>query len=89
MDKQIRLNLEDGTQLKCHKCGGVYFLMASTFFSFSKILTGTDKDAVQEIPIQLCGKCGEPLQELLPNFLKTPDEENIISVDFKPTPKSA
>lgn len=88
--KQIQVTLKDGEQVKCSKCGNPHFLSTVSFFRFSKLLTGAPKDSYQPIEVFLCGKCGEVLQEVLPNDMKTPTEtENIIEVDFTPKPKPA
>lgn len=66
INKQIRVTLKDGKQLRCSKCNGAYFMPVVSFFVFSKILTGQPQDAVQDIPVYLCGQCSTPLEEMLP-----------------------
>jgi len=86
LNKQIRVTLKDGKQLKCKKCDGVYFMPVSSYFIFSKILTGAAKDSIQEIPVALCGQCGTPLDELLPAEMRE-DYVNAVPQEVKSKPK--
>jgi hypothetical protein len=84
--KPIRLTLKDGKQLKCKKCNGAYFMPVSSYFTFSKILTGASQDSIQEVPVALCGACGTPLEELLPKEMREEKPKidlSNISIDTK------
>lgn len=71
IDKQIQVGLKDGTPVKCVKCGGANFMQLLRFFKFSALLTGSPKDSLMPIEVFVCGQCGETLEELLPNDLKS------------------
>jgi hypothetical protein len=46
------------------------------FRKASKLLTGGDKDTVMPFEVFLCTNCGKPLQDFLPEELRTTNEEN-------------
>lgn len=63
--------LKDTTEVKCESCDNIIFQNGIIFRKVSKLMAGTDKDALVPINIPYCTKCGETLQELLPSELKS------------------
>lgn len=68
----VNFGLKDTQSVSCTECNGTIFQNGMIFRKVSKILAGTDKDALVPINIPYCINCMEPLAELLPNELKTP-----------------
>ena len=64
-----KISLDLSTEIKC-ECGCNTFTEAVMLRKFSKIATGTDKDALIPIPAFICSGCGSVLQELLPKELR-------------------
>jgi hypothetical protein len=75
MDQVPKLNfgLKDTTSVECTECKCNVFQNGVIFRKVSKILAGTDKDALVPITIPYCVNCLEPLNELLPSELKKPN----------------
>ncbi len=73
--QQPHIDLKDTRDVAC-TCGNVIFMPALRVRKASKLLTGGDRDTIIPIDIFLCTNCGTPLQELLPEELKTKKEEN-------------
>ena len=72
--QQSQIDLKDTRDIACD-CGNVIFMPGFRFRKASKLLTGGDKDTVMPFEAFLCTNCGKPLQEFLPDELKTPKEE--------------
>jgi hypothetical protein len=66
----VNFGLKDTQSVQCPECQGVVFQNGVMFRKVSKILAGTDKDALVPINIPYCVNCLEPLNELLPPELK-------------------
>lgn len=64
--------ISDTTPVECPDCHCQVFQNGVIFRKVSKILAGTDKDALVPITVPYCVNCVEPLQELLPSELRTP-----------------
>ena len=64
--QQPRLDWSQAQDFNCSHCGGEYFIPAVIIKKFSKLVTGTAKDAVIPADILLCGNCGKPVDELIP-----------------------
>lgn len=64
--QQPRLDWSQAQDFNCSNCGGEYFISAVVVKKFSKLVTGTPKDAVIPVDILLCGNCGKPVDELIP-----------------------
>ena len=73
----MKVGLEQSTAMICKKCGGDIFLEGSKFRVISKLLVGTQQDAIIPVPCFLCGNCGDVLQELLPKQLQTPNQNEV------------
>lgn len=69
--QQPRFTLKDTSEVKC-PCGHLVFEEALMLRVASRILTGEAKDTLVTIPIVACKKCGVPLEQMLPEELKTP-----------------
>lgn len=74
----LNFSLKDTTDVKCESCDNNVFQNGIIFRKVSKIIAGTDKDALVPINIPYCTKCGTLLNELLPNDLKT-ESSTIVS----------
>lgn len=70
MNQQPNFGIEDTTAIECEKCNNNIFNNAFMFRRVSKILAGTDKDALVPIQVPVCSKCNYPIQELLPKELR-------------------
>ncbi len=68
----VNFGLSDTQSVQCVDCKGEVFQNGVIFRKVSKILAGTDKDALVPITIPYCVNCLEPLDELLPPELKKP-----------------
>ena len=79
LNKQISVTLKDGKEIKC-ECGNGNWLEVIKFFKFSGILTGQPKDSVMPVPCYICGQCGKPCQEMLPNELKETPKINVSNM---------
>ena len=66
-----QLSIKDTTAVEC-SCGNDVFVMGMMFRRISKILAGTDKDAISPIEVPICAKCQTPVQELLAPELRKP-----------------
>lgn len=63
---QPRLDWSQAQDFTCSHCGSEYFINAVMIKKFSKLVTGTSKDAVVPVDILMCGNCGKPVDELIP-----------------------
>jgi DNA-directed RNA polymerase subunit RPC12/RpoP len=72
--QQPQIDLKDTRDVAC-ECGNVIFMPGFRFRKASKLLTGGDKDTIMPFEAFLCTNCGKPLQEFLPDELKTTNEE--------------
>jgi hypothetical protein len=68
----LNFGLKDTKPVQCTDCKGEVFQNGVLFRKVSKILAGTDKDALVPITIPYCVNCMAPLDELLPPELKQP-----------------
>ncbi len=82
---QFSLDWSQAQDFNCSNCGGEYFINAVTVKKFSKLVTGTPKDAIIPVDILLCGNCGKVVEELIPTELrKKPKVENKEEVPTQP-----
>ena len=63
--------LTDAREMNC-ECGNNTFMDGMRFRKVSRLLTGAPVDSVIPIQIFLCTKCGEALNEMLPDELQKP-----------------
>jgi hypothetical protein len=68
----LNLTLDKTDPMVCTSCKGEVFVEGVMFRRISKILAGTDKDAILPINVFYCSKCNTILDELLPNELRKP-----------------
>ncbi len=64
--QQPQLDLTKSAGLLCQKCEHTLFKEVFSFRKFSKFITGTPNDVLIPIPIYICEKCSEPLEEAIP-----------------------
>jgi hypothetical protein len=80
---QPRLDWSQAQDFTCSHCGSEYFINAVMIKKFSKLVTGTPKDAVIPVDILMCGNCGKPVDELIPAEIRknkqTTEENNPAS----------
>lgn len=69
---QLNFGLNDTSPVNCTSCDNQIFQQGVIFRKVSKLVAGTDKDALVPVNVPYCTKCGEALQELLPAELRTP-----------------
>lgn len=77
MDQTPTLNfgLRDTQQVSCEKCSSKVFQNGVIFRKVSKLVAGTDKDALVPINIPYCVNCKAPLSEIIPPEIKEEFEE--------------
>lgn len=68
---QPTFKLKDTKEVLC-PCGGALFQEAFFLRLLSRVLTGEPRDKFITVPVLVCQKCKEPIQEMLPDELKTP-----------------
>jgi len=66
----LNFSLNDARDIAC-ECGNKVFMDGFSFKKVSRLITGGAKDAVLPIQLYLCTQCGKPLNELLPEEMKT------------------
>jgi DNA-directed RNA polymerase subunit RPC12/RpoP len=66
----VNFSLSDARDIAC-ECGNKIFMDGFSFKKVSRLITGGAKDAVLPIQLYLCTQCGKPLNELLPEEMKT------------------
>jgi DNA-directed RNA polymerase subunit RPC12/RpoP len=66
----LNFSLNDARDIAC-ECGNKIFMDGFSFKKVSRLITGGAKDAVLPIQLYLCTQCGKPLNELLPEEMKT------------------
>lgn len=84
LNKQINVGLKDGTPVKCIGCNSANFMPLVRFFKFSALLTGSPKDSLMPVEVYVCGQCGQTLEELLPNELKSKPKLDLSALNIKP-----
>jgi DNA-directed RNA polymerase subunit RPC12/RpoP len=67
---QPKIDITKSKALECTNCGDTTFIPAMQFRKMSKLLAGTQKDAIIPIEVYMCAGCGEINVELLPDELK-------------------
>jgi len=71
-----QIDLKNTRDIACRHCGNLLFMMGYRFRKASKLLTGGDRDTVMPFEVPLCTNCGKPLDEFLPDELRSTKEEN-------------
>ena len=66
----MNFSLNDARDVAC-ECGNKIFMDGYTFKKVSRLITGGAKDAVIPVQLYLCTQCGKPLDELLPDEMKS------------------
>jgi DNA-directed RNA polymerase subunit RPC12/RpoP len=69
MEQQMNISLDKTTAVSC-TCGSETFTEGVMLRKASRFITGTAQDALIPIPVFICSKCGEILEETLPIQLK-------------------
>jgi len=69
--QQPKIDLKQAKEIKCQECSGTVFIPGTKFLKVSRLATGQSKDAIIPVELYLCGDCGEILEELLPEELKS------------------
>lgn len=66
----LNFGLKDTQPVQCAECRGEVFQNGVVLRRVSKILAGTDKDALVPITIPYCVNCMAPVEDLLPAELR-------------------
>jgi hypothetical protein len=74
----LNFTLKDTQQVTCDQCGCKIFQEGTIFRKVSKLIAGTDKDALVPVNVPYCVDCKSPLMEILPLEIKH-EFENLIS----------
>lgn len=77
----VNFGIGDTQPVRCKDCNSEVFQNGVIFRKVSKIMAGTDKDALIPITVPYCVNCMAPLDELLPSELKTPTSNIVTSND--------
>ncbi len=70
---QLKVNINDASDLICVKCSGMIFQAGFMFKKLSALQTGGDKPTLIPIAIYRCMDCGEIPMEFFPKFKKEND----------------
>lgn len=68
----VNLTLDKTDPIICEKCKNNVFIPGYMFRKVSKFLTGSPKDSVVPIDVFCCSQCNTPLDDMLPEPLKSP-----------------
>ena len=68
---QPKFSLKD-TQPAICSCGNNLFRDGYMLRTLSRLFTGEPKDTLITVPVLVCDKCSQPLEQMLPEELKTP-----------------
>ncbi len=77
---KLNFSIKDTQPVACHDCKGQVFANGIILRKVSKILAGTDKDALVPVTIPYCVNCLSVLEDLLPDELKSNNSNNISLV---------
>lgn len=66
----MNFSLKDARDMTC-ECGNKIFMDGFSFKKVSRLITGGAKDAVIPVQLYLCTQCGKPLDDLLPDEMKS------------------
>lgn len=67
----LNFGIKDTQPVACTECKGQVFANGIILRKVSKILAGTDKDALIPVTIPYCVNCMQVLEDLLPAELKS------------------
>ena len=68
---QQQVTLKDTSGIECSGCQSSIFQNGVILRRVSAILTGTGKDAIVPVQVPYCIQCKKPLEDLLPDELKS------------------
>jgi len=67
---KLNFGLKDTHSVHCIDCKGEVFQNGIIFRRVSKLIAGTDKDALVPLTVPYCVNCLTPLEDLLPSELR-------------------
>jgi|TARA_R110000787_G_scaffold240540_2_gene346764 DNA-directed RNA polymerase subunit RPC12/RpoP len=67
---QVKLDINDLTDIVCENCGSKIFREATMFKKLSALLSPTGKEQVVPIPVYRCDECGHINDGFLPKITK-------------------
>lgn len=76
----LNFNLSDTQPMHCENCNHGIFQQGIIFRKVSKLIAGTDKDALVPINVPYCVKCKTPVSELLPPDIRDQYTETKIEL---------
>lgn len=76
----LNFGLKDTQSVKCEKCESQIFQNGVIFRKVSKLIAGTDKDALVPINVPYCVQCNTPLLEIIPPEIRSEFEEQKLTI---------
>ena len=63
---QVKIDLNDLTDIACENCGCTFFRQVSAFKKLSPLVSPTGKEQIIPVPVFRCDECGHINKEFLP-----------------------
>ena len=63
---QVKIDLNDLTDIVCENCEGKFFRQVSAFKKLSALISPTGKEQIMPVPVFRCDECGHINKEFLP-----------------------
>ena len=63
---QVKIDLNDLTDIVCENCEGKFFRQVSAFKKLSALISPTGKEQILPVPVFRCDECGHINKEFLP-----------------------
>ena len=63
---QVKIDLNDLTDIVCENCEGKFFRQVSAFKKLSALVSPTGKEQIMPVPVFRCDECGHINKEFLP-----------------------
>lgn len=61
--KKIQVNVMEAPNVKCEKCGNIFFDKVTIIKKISKLLTGSSEDQLVPMETYVCKSCGHINEE--------------------------
>lgn len=75
---KLNFSIKDTQPVTCTDCKGQVFSNGMILRKVSKIIAGTDKDALIPVNIPYCVNCMQVLEDLLPSELKSDNKITLV-----------
>ena len=63
---QVKLDINDLTDIVCENCGSKFFRQVQAFKKISALVSPTGKEQIMPVPVFRCDECGHINKEFLP-----------------------